>query len=125
MRGRHATSHAHGAGPHSMGYAEIPAQMWAGVSPVPVQMCADGALERSVSCARIVDAVRVFSAGRIFSQNLPPTVVEYPGVPPSTLQQQAGECSKSRRRCGRGEPSPGAGVAQASTVPALMWHGRG
>ena len=80
----------------------------------------NGALERSVSCARIVDAVRVFSAGRIFSQNLPPSVVEYPrypGVPLSTLQQQAGKCSKSRRRCGRGEPSPGAGasVAQAST----------
>ncbi len=51
-----------------MGYAEIPAQMWAWGEPSPGAV--DGALERSVSCARIVDAVRVFSAGRIFSQNL-------------------------------------------------------
>ena len=28
-----------------------------------------------------------------------------------------------RRRCGRGEPSPGADVAAASAVPVQMWAG--
>jgi hypothetical protein len=32
--------------------------------------------------------------------------------------------ARSRRRCGRGEPSPGADVAGASPVPAQMWQGR-
>ncbi len=31
--------------------------------------------------------------------------------------------AQSRRRCGRGEPSPGADVAGASPVPAQMWLG--
>jgi hypothetical protein len=31
--------------------------------------------------------------------------------------------AQSRRRCGRGEPSPGADVGGASPVPAQMWDG--
>ena len=31
--------------------------------------------------------------------------------------------SESRRRCGRGEPSPGADVARVSPIPAQMWQG--
>jgi hypothetical protein len=34
-------------------------------------------------------------------------------------------CVKSRCRCGRGEPSPGADVAGVSPVPVQMWQGRG
>jgi hypothetical protein len=32
--------------------------------------------------------------------------------------------ARSRRRCGRGEPSPGADVAGVRPVPPQMWHGR-
>jgi hypothetical protein len=39
------------------------------------------------------------------------------------------QCSRAacqtRCRCGRGEPSPGADVAQVSPIPVQMWKGRG
>jgi hypothetical protein len=31
--------------------------------------------------------------------------------------------ARSRRRCGQGEPNPGADVAGMSPVPAQMWPG--
>jgi hypothetical protein len=33
-----------------------------------------------------------------------------------------GDAAQSRRRCGSGEPSPGADVAAVSRVPAQMWQ---
>ena len=95
----------------------VPVQTWQGVSPVPVQtwqgvspgpgagFSGRTALDRSVSCARIVDAVRVFSAGRIFSQNLQPTVVSYPGYPLSAPEY------------------PAAAAGQMLEVPVQVWAG--
>jgi hypothetical protein len=44
------------------------------------------------------------------------------GVPTVPAQMWAG-WAQSRRRCGQGEPSPGAGVAGLGPVPAQMWAG--
>ena len=38
---------------------------------------------------------------------------------------RSGAGNASRRRCGRGEPCPGADVGGASPVPAQLQHGRG
>jgi hypothetical protein len=62
------------------------------------------------------------AAGVWIASSARPTTTSAPGLAP--LPHCAlGLRPKSRRRCGRGKPSPGADVARASPVPAQMWHG--
>ncbi len=89
---------------------------------------------RTRRCNRLVNTEPSVSAP-LFS--VEPTSMAFPCKEQHCAQDQGGRLQRSaesRRRCGggepgpgadvgRGEPSPGAEVAEVSPVPAQMWEG--